>query len=141
MELFMRLVTLPEEEEDLAVIIDKAGDFLIDQEDIENSLALYSAAEKSYPNESTHPHGSGYCLGKLGHFDESVEKNRRAVELNPDNHVYLNDLGYSLLEAKKFDESEKILKKSISKAPADYDLARNNLKRLKEVRKSKKKMI
>ena len=47
MKLFMTLTTLPKNEEDIVIIIDEAGDFLIDQDDYENALALYSAAEKT----------------------------------------------------------------------------------------------
>ena len=134
MKLFITLATLPKDEEDLSTIIDKAGDFLIDQDDYENALALYSAAEKAYPHEAVYPIGSGYCLGKLGHYEESIEKHRRADALEPDNYKHLNDLGYSLLEAGKFDEAEEVLQRSISLAPPDYEFPRNNLSELKEKR-------
>jgi tetratricopeptide (TPR) repeat protein len=42
MELFMTLTTLPKDEKDLSTIIDKAGDFLIDQGNYENALAYVS---------------------------------------------------------------------------------------------------
>ncbi|MBW2266613.1 MAG: hypothetical protein JRF28_10735, partial [Deltaproteobacteria bacterium] len=41
MKLFLTLATLQKDEEDLVIIIDKAGDFLIDQDDYENAFALY----------------------------------------------------------------------------------------------------
>jgi hypothetical protein len=44
MMLFLALVKLPADEPDLIVIIDKAGDFLIDSKDYKNALALYEAA-------------------------------------------------------------------------------------------------
>lgn len=134
MELFMTLTTLPEDEEDLRIIIDKAGDFLIGQGDYENAFALYSAAEKAYPNETVYLNGSGYCLAKLGRFEDSVEKHRRADALEPNNYKHLNDLGYSLLEAGKFDEAEEVLQRSISLAPPDYEFPRNNLDELKDLR-------
>jgi len=132
MKLFMTLPALPKDEEDLSIIIDKAGDFLIDQDDYENALALYYAAEKAYPNETLYPNGSGYCLAKLGHYEDAVEKHRRADALEPNNYKHLNDLGYSLLEAGKLDEAEEVLQKSISLAPPDYNFPRNNLDELKE---------
>ncbi|MCK4486686.1 MAG: tetratricopeptide repeat protein [Desulfobacterales bacterium] len=138
MKLFMTLATLPKDEEDLSTIIDKAGDFLIDQGDYENALAVYSAAEKAYPDETVYPNGSGYCLGKLGRYEDSVEKHRRADALEPDNYKHLNDLGYSLLQAGKLDEAEEVLQKSISLAPPDYEFSRNNLSELKEKRKETK---
>ncbi len=134
MKLFSTLTTLPEDEEDLSIIIDKAGDFLIDQDDYKNALALYCGAEKAYPNETLYINGSGYCLAKLGRYEESVEKHRRADALEPDNYKHLNDLGFSLLEAGKFDEAEEVLQRSISLAPPDYKFPRNNLIDLREKR-------
>jgi len=49
MELFLTLTKLPENEEDLAEIIDKAGNFLLDHEDFENALKLYLSGERAYP--------------------------------------------------------------------------------------------
>ena len=134
MKLFITLTTLPKDKEDLSAIIDQAGDFLIDQGDYENALAVYSAAEKAYPHETVFPSGSGYCLGKLGRFEDSVEKDRRVDALEPDNYKHLNDLGYSLFEAGKFDEAEEVLQRSVSLAPPDYEFPRNNLTALRQKR-------
>lgn len=131
MELFITLTTLPKDEEDLVIIIDKAGDFLIDQDDYENALALYSAAEKAYPDETVYLNGSGYCLGKLGRYEDSVKKHRCADALEPNNYKHLNDLGYSLFEAGKLDEAEEVLQRSLSLAPPDYEFPRNNLSELR----------
>jgi len=134
-ELFMTLATLPKDEEDLTIIIDKAGDFLIDQDDYRNALTLYSAAEKAYPHEAVYPMGSGYCLERLGHYEESVRKHRCADALEPDNYEILNDLGYALLEAGEFDEAEEVFQRSLALAPPGYEFPRNNLSVLKEKRK------
>ena len=134
MKLFITLATLPEDEEDLVIIVDKAGDFLIDQDDYENALALYSAAEKAYPDETVYLNGSGYCLGKFGRYEDSVKKHRRADALEPNNYKHLNDLGYSLFEAGKLDEAEELLQRSVSLAPPDYEFSRNNLSQLREKR-------
>jgi len=128
MALFHRLTTLPADVEDLAIIIDKAGDFLIDEDDLENALELYGAAWAAFPGESTYAVGMGYCLGGLGRHEESVEAHRRAVALEPDNYLHRNDLGYSLLEAGRLDEAEAEFKKSISLAPDDYELPKGNLR-------------
>jgi tetratricopeptide (TPR) repeat protein len=135
MNLFMTLTELSEDEDELNTIIDKAGDFLIDNDDYENALALYAAAEKAYPKDALYLIGSGYCLGKLGRYEDSVEKHRCADSLEPNNYKHLNDFGYSLLEAGRFDEAEQMLKKSISLAPEDYEFPRNNLNELRERRK------
>lgn len=137
MNLFLTLTKLPKDEEDLSEIIDKAGDFLIDNDDYDNALALYSAAERAYPKVALYFIGSGYCLGKLGRYADGVEKHRQADLLEPNNYEHLNDLGYSLLEAGRFDESERVLKRSISLAPGDYEFSRNNLKELRKRKKAK----
>jgi len=132
MELFLTLTKLPNNEEDLAKIIDKAGDFLLAHDDYKNALELYLSAERADPTQALYYIGSGYCFCKLGNIEEAIRKERRAVELEPDNYLHLNDLGYSLLEAGLLEEAETILKKSISLAPSEYEFARNNLELLYE---------
>lgn len=134
MSLFMKLTELPKDEVDLPAIIDKAGDFLLDEHAYENALALYLAAEDANPSEPLYLIGSGFCLVKLGHLKESVEKHRKAVALEPENYIFLNDLGYALLEAGEFDEAEEMLQKSLLLAPADYEFPRNNLEYLSELK-------
>ena len=127
MELFMALTKLPPDEPDLPEIIDKAGDFLIDEGDYTNALALYAAAEAAFPDEAVYPVGVSYCLGKLGRYEEALTKARRADELEPENYMHLNDLGWALCEAGYLQEAKETLQRSVALAPDDYELARNNL--------------
>jgi tetratricopeptide (TPR) repeat protein len=136
MSLFLRLPTLTGEE-DLPEIIDKAGDFLIDQNDRKNAERLYSAAVDANPRVAIYHIGVGYCAGKDGRFDEAVHSMRCAVELEPDNYRHLNDLGFSLLEAGQYDEAEEILLRAIELAPRDYKLAKGNLEHLHEIQNRK----
>ena len=135
MKLFLTLTKLPENEEDLAEIIDKAGNFLLDHKDFKNALKIYLSAEKAYPTQALYYTGSAYCFSKLRNIAESIRKGRRAVELEPNNYRHLNDLGYSLLEAGLLEEAKSVLKQSISLAPAEYEFPRNNLKLLYERQK------
>ena len=130
MNLFLTLATLPETTKDLVEIIDKAGDFLIDNKDYKNAKALYLAAIHEHPNISTYHNGLSYCLAKFGRLEEAVEQARFAVNLEPDNYIYLNDLGWSLVEAEHFDEAQTILKRAVSISPPDYELAKGNLEEL-----------
>lgn len=132
MELFLTLAKLPNKEEDLSKIIDKAGNFLLDHDDYKNALELYLSAEKADPTQAPYYIGSGYCFYKLGNIEEAIRKERKAVELEPNNYLHLNDLGYFLLEAGLLEEAETMLKKSISLAPSEYEFARNNLELLYE---------
>ncbi len=76
MRLFIKLTQLPKDEEDLPEIIDKAADYLIDNNDYQNALELYLAAERMDPAQPLYYLGSGYCLSKFFRFEESVEKHR-----------------------------------------------------------------
>ncbi|MEA1952248.1 MAG: tetratricopeptide repeat protein, partial [Planctomycetota bacterium] len=132
MSLFLKLTTLPINTEDLTEIIDKAGDFLIDQDDPVNAGQLYAAATQAYPEVAPYHIGLGYCVAKSGRMEESVAHHRRAVELDPNNYIHLNDLGYSLLEAGHYDEAEEVLLRAVQLAPPEYDLAKGNLEHLQK---------
>jgi len=133
MELFLTLTTLPADEPDLSIIIDKAGEFLLDAEDYERARALYAAAEKAFPDVAVYPAGLSYCLGRLQLRKEAIAKARRAVELDPLSHMLLNDLGWTLYQAGHLEEAEATLAKSVNLAPLDYELARNNLEKVRDV--------
>ena len=127
MVLFLKLTTLPEDTEDLSEIIDNAGDFLIDQDDHVNAGQLYAVAARAYPEVALYHVGLGYCVAQDGRMEESVGHHRRAVWLEPNNYLHLNDLGYSLLQAGQYDEAEVVLKRAVQLAPPEYDLAKGNL--------------
>ena len=133
MKHLLTLIQLPDDQE-LVEIIEKAGNFLLDCNDLENALTLYLAAEKAFPHRAIYYIGSAYCYGKLGKHPESVLKHRKAVELEPENYYHLNDLGFSLLEAGEYAEAESVLNKSIELSPPDYNYPRNNLEELKKRR-------
>lgn len=132
MQLFLTLTELPADEPDLPIIIDKAGDFLLDEDDLQRAHDLYATAEKVFPDVAIYPAGLGYCLGKLGMLVESVAKARRVCELEPDNARHLSDLGWSLSEAGELDEAVCVLERAVELADADYDLPRKNLSYVKE---------
>ncbi len=134
LSVFLELTTLPPDTEDLAEIIDKAGDFLIDQEDTLRAEQLYAAAVRAYPEVAVYRVGLGYCLAQAGQFDESVAQHQRAVELEPDNYLHLNDWGYSLLQIGLLDEAEQVLQRAVKLAPPDYTLAKGNLEHLRKIR-------
>jgi tetratricopeptide (TPR) repeat protein len=132
MGLFLRLTDLLEEDiDDLLVIIDKAGDFLLHRKDYDNALRLYSAAATKYPAVALYRDALGYCYGKLGDHAKAAAEIRRAVEIEPDNYRYYSDLGWSLTEAGAIEEAMHVLEKAVAIAPPDYERARANLGELK----------
>lgn len=130
--LFLQLATLPGDTEDLPEVIDKAGNFLIHQGDHLNATQLYAAAARTFPSVPLYHAGLRYCAAACGKPAESVTHYLCAVELNPDSHLHLNDLGYSLLQAGQYAEAEDILQRAVQKAPPGYDLAMANLNYLRE---------
>ena len=132
MRLFLRLTTLPQDEPDLVEIVDKAGDFLLDQNDYRNALRLYQAAAEARPAEAAYWAGVGYCLGRLGRKRTAVAAARRAAALEPASAVRLNDLGWALLEAGFHAQARSVLEQAVALAPAGYHLPRNNLSELEK---------
>ena len=82
MTMFLQLTTLPPDTEELTEIIDKAGDFLIDQDDTQRAAELYAAAASAYPEVALYHVGLGYCHGKAGQVKESVAHHRRRSSWN-----------------------------------------------------------
>lgn len=130
MAMFLTLATLPADEPDLDEIIDKAGCFLLDQNDSANATCLYRAATEAYPEVCEHWSSLSYCLGKAGELDEAVSAARKALSLNENDPHVLNDLGWTLVLAGFHNEARRVLERAAALAPADYDLPRNNLREL-----------
>ena len=75
---FLKLATLPVDTDELVEIIDRAGDFLIDQRDHIHAGQMYAAAASAYPEVALYHGGMGYCAAKTGRLEESVWHYRRA---------------------------------------------------------------
>ena len=123
MGLFLKLTSLPADTDELPEIIDKAGDFLIEKDDYANAEKLYAAAADAYPEVALFQDGLGYCISQAGRTEEAVARQRRAVELEPDNYLHLNDLGYTLLQAGQYNEAEKVLQRAVRMAPPESELS------------------
>lgn len=130
MGLFLDLASLPPDADDVPECVDKAGDFLIDQDDLTNANRLYSAAVKAYPKVVLYQVGMGYCALKAKRMAEAIEHARLADELEPDNYLHLSDLGYCLTEAGHYEEAEGVLQRAVARAPPEYELASGNLEHL-----------
>jgi len=134
---FLKLTTLPKNTEDLTEIIDKAGDFLIQNKDFDNAIVLYASAVRNYPGNPVYHNGLSYCYAKIGDYIKAVEEARITVSLDLENHIYLTDLGWTLVEAHMYDEAQSVLEHAVKVAPPEYDLAMNNLEELQRRRKRK----
>lgn len=70
--LFSKLLSLPDKSGDLWEVIDKAGDFLIQEKRYAEGLELYQAAVERFPGRSVFYQGVGCCAGHQGLFDSST---------------------------------------------------------------------
>ena len=109
------------------------------EEDYKQARELYAAAENRFPGVALYSAGLGYCLGKLGLYEDALARAQRADELDPDNYLHLNDLGWTFHEAGYPDRAEEALKKSIAFVPEDYEFARNNLKIVRDALRKRRK--
>jgi Tfp pilus assembly protein PilF len=133
--LFRTLLSLPDESGDLWQSIDKAGDFLIQERKYAEGFQLYEPALRRFPERASLHQGLACCAGHEGLFDKAVEASQRALELEPNRQDLTNDLGWSLYEAGRLEEAEKMLLKAVALDPED-ERARENL-RLCQVARSR----
>ncbi len=108
-------------------MIDHAGDFLIGRQAYKDALDLYRAAALRFPHVAVFHQGAGCCAGHEGLHEEAIAESSRACELDPDNQRFVNDLGWSLLEAGRLSEARETLTRAVTLDPDD-ELARENLR-------------
>jgi tetratricopeptide (TPR) repeat protein len=135
-ELFRSLFSLPKNTPDLCEIIDEAGSFLINIGAYKDGLELYRSAVELFPVAAVLHQGIGCCAGHEECHEEAIAAFERALQLEPDNQEFVNDLGWCLLEAGRIKEARRTLERAVSMDPSD-ELARENLRLCKE-RETKK---
>ena len=126
-KLFQSLLSLPDTTPDLAELIDRAGDFLIDRRDYEDGLELYRAAVKKFPSVAALHQGLSCCASHQRFNDEALAAAERALQLEPDYQPFVNDLGWSLYKVGRLEEARTVLERAVSMGPSD-GYARNNLR-------------
>ena len=129
--LFMSLLSLPDDADDLAEVIDEAGAFLIQIREYADGLDLYRAAADRFPEEAELHLGVGCCAGHLGLFDEAVSAGERAVRLKPEDATCASDLGWALFEAGRHQEACGVLERAVALDPSN-ELAQGNLRFCRE---------
>ena len=125
--LFRSLLSLPDESGDLWEVIDKAGDFLIQERRYAEGLQLYEAALRRFPDRACLYQGLGCCAGHEGLFDKAIESSQKALDFEPNRPDLTSDLGWSLYEAGRLEEAEEVLLKAVALDPQN-ERARENLR-------------
>jgi tetratricopeptide (TPR) repeat protein len=124
--LFLSLLELSDETEDLAEIIDEAGDFLIAIGAYADGLELYRAATARFSEVGVFHQGVSCCAGHEGSHAEAIAAAEGALALEPDRQEFVNDLGWSLYLAGRLEEARAVLERAVAMDPADR-LAGENL--------------
>ena len=125
--LFRSLLSLPDQSEDFWEVIDKAGDFLIQNKRYADAMEFYEGAVARFPDLAVLHQGLACCAGHQGLFDKAVVASQKALDLDPSRQDLTNDLGWSLFEAGRIEEAEEVLLRAVAMDPTD-DLARENLR-------------
>jgi tetratricopeptide (TPR) repeat protein len=137
--LFHALLKLPPAEPDLEAILDKAGEFWLDEGEFEEARDFYDQACRIFTKNTELLDGLGCSLAKLGRLDEAVAVQSQALALDPRNPHLLSDLGWALTENRQFEEAETVLKEAVRVAPADYSRPQANLAELRRRRDAAKR--
>jgi len=129
--MFLSLLALPEETEDLCKIIDEAGSFLIDANEYADGLELFRLAAHRFPNVAEFQQGIGCCAGHEKFTDEALAASRRAVDLDATKAAYVSDLGWTLVLAERYMEAEVMFQRALAIDPSD-ERAQANLEYCRE---------
>ena len=125
--LFLSLLELPDDAPDLTEIIDQARDFLIQAGRYAEGLDLFRRAAKRFQRVAVFHQGIGCCAGHLDLHEDAIAASRAALDLEPENQKFVNDLGWSLYRAGKIDEAQRVLERAVAMDPTDA-LAAENLR-------------
>jgi tetratricopeptide (TPR) repeat protein len=125
-ELFLSIIEAPDQD-DLPYVIDQAGQFLINRKRYRDGLEIYSKGAARFPRAAVLHQGIGCCAGHLGLHEEAIAASRRALQLEPENQEFLNDLGWSLCQAGRLEEGLGFLGRAVAAKPDDR-LAAENLR-------------
>ena len=102
----------------------------------------WSAARRCYEQSLTHALETkkadiyldlGVCCGKLKDNAAEEQAYRKCIELNPDNELGWNNLGYTLMMAGKCEESVPVLKEGVERSTGDSIPHKNLVKALEKL--------
>ena len=126
-KLFLSLLALPDSTPELCDIIDEAGSFLIQFGVHADGLELYRQAVTRFPGIAALHQGIGCCAGHEGFYEEAIKASQHAIDLEPENQEFVNDLGWTLILAGELHEAKRTLERAVAMDPED-ELARENLR-------------
>jgi tetratricopeptide (TPR) repeat protein len=136
LNLLFQLVRLPPDTHDLIPIIDKAGQFLVNENDIHNASKLFDEALHAMPDSPVLMSAMAWALCKAGKQAEALQWYDKILSITPNDSPALSDYGWTLVELNRFDEAKVILEKAVQFASPDYVQPANNLNRLRHLQQA-----
>ena len=125
-QLLLSLVSLSPETENLFEIIEEAGAFLISINETTDALELYRKAAAKFPDVGAFHQRFGQCAAQEEMFEEAIAAGQRAIELDPENPVFLSDLGWTMFLAEQYRNAEALFLRALEIDPENEN-ARMNL--------------
>jgi Flp pilus assembly protein TadD len=87
----------------------RQGRALFHDKRFDEAITEYDKALKSYPDDAYGWSLKGYALFRAGHIQESIEANKKAVQLDPGDPLNFIDLAKSYCAAKQYDDAVRVL--------------------------------
>jgi tetratricopeptide (TPR) repeat protein len=94
-----------------------------DMDQPDRALETYQHGVKVLPKQAKLWYAMGMFQARYQHWDEAVAGMKKATELDPENFMYVNNYGFTLARAGRFDESYRYFAKTIGEAKAHYNVA------------------
>jgi tetratricopeptide (TPR) repeat protein len=96
------------------------GALLEKRKDYAGAEAAFRSALAKDPDHAPTLNYLGYMLAEHSdRLDEAVSLVQQALKVDPDNGSYLDSLGWALVQQKKYDEAEPILKRAAAQLPSN----------------------
>jgi tetratricopeptide (TPR) repeat protein len=95
----------------------------LDMGDYDHALATYQKALKGHAKNASIWFELGMCHSRQKQWDKGIEALAKAVELDPENRLYVNTLGFAQARAGRYEESLASFQRVNSEGQAHYRLA------------------
>jgi tetratricopeptide (TPR) repeat protein len=95
----------------------------VGMKDYQHAVATYQEAQKYYAKEPSLYYELGMCYGQQKAWDPSLQNLSKAAELDPENRLYNNVLGYAMARSGRYDESVKVFQRMETEQEAHYRVA------------------
>ena len=96
------------------------GALLEKRKDYTGAEAAFRSALAQDPDHAPTLNYLGYMLAEhTSRLDEAVSLVQQALKVDPDNGSYMDSLGWALVQQKKYDEAEPLLKRAAAQLPSN----------------------